>query len=324
MKQKQFDNRHFLIIFICMKFKTLYSLAATMAITLGIGMYSYVKTGDKNIQKQPANTGIKYNCSQISTRTDTIVITEEMLKNRQIIAAGVFMPNSGVIKINYMTTNSENKNIQEYCDRNNRQARLVLRHEMEHARKANLTKNTWWYPPHTRGEIAAQNEIIAPAAEIIEAIDYRSETNQAYPTNRSFIRRADMLITQYANQNKLDWPLDFNNREIANIIIQCATDRFVSEIKRGVYKATIMRAMQFGRPQAYVTNNLCTTLIQTAFLPQYGIWAPMWNFESRRGQVNIWQASSYAQRKKLINTVDSVINEIAGKNSLFMYYTKTR
>ena len=231
--------------------------------------------------------------------------------------------NTGKIIIKHFETNSTNPRTVRFCNNNNAQATLVLRHEKEHARKANITKNLWYYSPKTRGMIAAQSEIIAPAAEIIEALDYRYEMKLPIPSNRKFIKKADRLIITEAKKQNLQWPLDFNNQQIADIIIQCATEQFLNEINRGLYKTSIYNAIQTQKPGIYVTNNLCNEYNKFLFNPRLNLWAPLWQFESRAGSVNLWNAASQEQKNKMLTTIDSLVCAIAGKNQLILSNTKT-
>lgn len=308
-----------------MTFKTLYFLTATFIMVFGTGAYLHNFTGNKHTKK-PVNTGIniKYINTSIRTQTDTVLITDEMLANHTIIAAGVFMPRDGIIKINYLKPASSTPRTISFCETNNLQIPLVRRHEIEHARKAILTKNIWHYSPITRGRIASQNEIIAPAAEIIEALDYRYQTGQAFPTRKPFIKKADRLITNIALRDKLKWPLDFNNPKLADIIMQCATERFLAETNRGLYKTTIKEAMLHTIPNRYITNDMCKIQQTLCFYPEFNLWGPLWQFESLHGDVNIWDNASQTQKEKLLHATDSVIQQITGKNAYLFVSVKTR
>lgn len=302
-----------------MKFNFLYSLSATILLGLNTNLVLSLMS---LYNEKPANTG--NSPSYIYEQIDTIKVSDDMMKKTGSLAAGVFMPESGKIKLYYFQHVGTNVKVRNFCKSNNQQMRLVLRHEKEHARKANLTKNIWYYPPHIRGAIAAQNEIIAPAAEIIEALDYRFETGKAFPTNKNFIKKADNLITSTATKQNLTWPLNYNDQQLADIIMECATERFTSEIKRGLYKTTIKKAINnCNIPKKYITNNLCNEYQQIMFCPCLGEWGPMWQFESKHGTINIWDAASSEQKKKLTNTVDSIVTVLAGKNYIFLHNQKT-
>ncbi len=304
-----------------MNLKILYSLATT--IIIGTSIISH-QDNESFLQKRPVNTGPKLFNTHIHIETDTIVITDDMIKNKNIVAGGIYFPYLGTIKVNYMITKTDCAKTRYFCRTNNAQIPLTIRHETEHARKTNLTKNTWHYPPATRGAIAAQNEIIAPAAEIIEALDYRYKTGTPYPTPKNFIRRANKKILGIVAKYNLDWPLDFNNPKIATIIMQCATEQFLSEINRGVYRNTILHAVeQEPSERYYITNNLCNHLNAVMFNPQWDAWAPLWEFTSIRGPVNLWNATNDTQHKKLTNTVDSIVRTIAGQKAFFLKLVKT-
>ena len=311
-----------------MKFREIYHLTVSFVVGMvsgaGIFLDTTVNNDVKKDEKKPVNTG-KIIRPNIKVQYDTVSVTDEMIDNFPIMSAGIFKPYSGHVHISYFTTDSRRPLTQRFCNQTNDQIRLVRRHEMEHARKANLTKNTVHFSPTVRAAIAAQNEIMAPASEIIEALDYHYETGHPYPTNKSFILYADREITDLAMRENLSWPLDFNNPQIADIVMKYAAFRFFSEINRGLYKKTLSRALQTNtRVAPYITNNTCDELASFMFFPEIGMWAPLWQFKSLRGDVNIWHAASFAQKQQLLNSVDSIINTVAGKNRYFFINMKIR
>ena len=303
-----------------MKFAPIYSLAFTIVLSLGALSCQQLQKKDLN---EPANTGIKITNKQTTLKIDTVTITNEMLDKR-ILAAGVFKSYNGEINISYFEPGDSTSRVKNFCQTNNNQMTLIMRHELEHARKENLTKNTNFFDPLTRGAIAAQNEIIAPAAEIIEALDYRYENDTVYPTNKLFILKADKKITQIAKEQKLDWPIDFNNQQIADVVMACATEHFFKETQKGLYIATIKKEMgKKSLTKSYQTNNLCSFGNAALFNPKFGIWSPLWQFESKRGSVNIWEAASINQKRKNITLIDSLTNKIAGQNPTIFLNLKT-
>lgn len=293
-----------------MKFKDLYKLSAFFLLGCSIGGASFVflyKNTGKN-----EDFDIKYNIVQI--KTDTVFVTDEQVANKKIFAAGVFIPNKNTIKISYFVTKSTNPETMIFCKAANRQIPFVKRHELEHARKANLTKNTYFFTPENRARIAAQNEIIAPAAEIIEAIDMKYRT-RLYPSGmRQYAKKAYKEILESAKKQNMSMPIDFNNQEIADITIKNALNAFLASTKRGIYKKTIKKAFQ-NPPKTfkYQTNNLCNPFQGYYFEPQNQKWEPLWQFESSHGKVNLWKAASDKQKQILLNSIDSLITEITGK-----------
>ena len=106
--------------------------------------------------------------------------------------------------------------------------------------------------------------------------------------------------------------------------MQCATEQFLSEINRGVYRNTILHAVeQEPSERYYITNNLCNNFNAVMFNPQWDAWAPLWEFTSIRGPVNLWNATNDTQHKKLTNTVDSIVRTIAGQKASFLKLVKT-
>lgn len=308
-----------------MKINIAYSLVFTFSLGLGVGLFINKSSTETNNNKT-TNTKISTSTIQypdITFKTDTVLITDEMIKSKKTIAAGLFIPSSNSIKLFYLTTNSKKENIQNYCNNNNTQMRLVLRHELEHARKANMTKNTRFFPAEIRAAIAAQNEIMAPASEIIEAMDYKYETGFSFPTNKYFIQKADQQISSLIKKEHLTYPIDFNNQKIADITIECALERFLSETKRGLYKTTMLRAYNneyLDKP--FVPNSSCNSYHAILFNPTIGMWDPLWTFDSKNGKANVWRAASSKQRQKVLNKIDSLTKEITGQNHNIYTYQK--
>lgn len=310
-----------------MKFNIVYSLVFTFSLGLGAGLFinkSSTETNNNKTTNTKTNTSaIQY--PDITFKTDTVLITDEMIKNKKTIAAGLFIPSSNSIKLFYLKTNSKKGIIQEYCNKNNTQMRLVLRHELEHARKANMTKNTRFFPAEIRAAIAAQNEIMAPASEIIEAMDYKYETSISFPTTKNFIYKADLQISQIIKKRNLKYPVNFNIPEIADITINCALERFLSETKRGLYKTTMLRAYNNeDKDKQFTPNSSCNAYHAILFNPTIGMWDPLWTFDSDYGKVNLWRAASTAQKQKVLNAIDSLTKEITGQNHNIYTYKKTR
>ncbi len=309
-----------------MKFSKIYRLTASFVAGIVIGGILFsdapAENNIKKDEKKPEKTG-KVICPNIALQYDTVYVTDDMIDNFKVMSAGVFMPYSGRVHISYFKTDSRRPITQRFCSQSNDQIRLVRRHELEHVRKANLTKNTVHFSPTVRAAIAAQNEIMAPASEIIEALDYHYETGHPYPTNKSFILYADREITDLAMRQNLSWPLDFNNPQIADIVMKYAAFRFFSEINRGLYKKTLSRAVELNnKKDVYITNNMCDDCAPIMFHPEIGMWAPLWQFKSLRGDVNIWNAASIAQKQQLLRSVDSIVQKITGKKAYFFVNTK--
>lgn len=299
-------------MFTNMKISYFYSFVLASAAVLGM---SGCGSMSKNNEKQPVNTGTKTEVKELLTETDTFYITKELLDSKKVISAGVFTPYRKKITVRYFIPMDNDAKTIYFCNNNNNQIRLILRHEIEHARKENLTKNTNRFSPFVRGAVAVQNEIMAPAAEIIEALDYHYETGHPYPSQKKFIIQADKKITAAANKQHLEWPLDFNNTQIADIILQCATEQYLGEVSRGIYKKVIRDELD---KEFYMTshnsNNLCAPNAPVLFQPEIGLWQPLWDFQSKRGPVNLWNAASTQQKKRLIHATDSIVKEIAGKH----------
>lgn len=273
------------------------------------------------VQNQPDNQPVKKTkiYPKLKTRMDTLNITDEHFKKFNCkYAAGKFEARTNTVVIYYFNPQSNDPMIHRYCKNNNNLIPLTMRHETEHARKANLTKNVEKFDSFTRGRIAAMNEIMAPAAEIIEAIDYRHKNHKAFPTRKNMIKNADKQIVNATNDSMMYTPIDFNQEVVADIVLENALQRFLGETARGIYVGTLRRELNGKKTKNYKQNNQCSDLRAALFLPNSGMWAPLWEFESERGPVNLWVAASQKQRQRILNSVDSTIYKISGKNAYFL------
>ncbi len=291
-------------------------LSITFSATLTCGISSCTKKA----QKKPAKIErCVVRRPELRTRIDTIEITDDNYRQKiKHSAAGVFFPTRNMILINYFVTNSHDQRLIDFCNQNNANYKLVMRHEQEHARKAHLTKTTDKYPPHIRGQIAAMNEIMAPAGEIIEALEYRNKIGMSLKTNRTFVTAAEKEITQHTNTQRI--PIIFHNTYVANTIIKHATERFLSELNRGIYKTTIRREIkkktQFKAYEYYA--------IDFGFHPQAGIWDSMWEFETSQGRLNLWALATLDARMETIQKINAEIDKITSENVNFLTISKTR
>ncbi len=280
-----------------MDFKPLYSLSIALALAGNINA---------------ALPGVRY-------KTEIVKINLENYEFRGMYASGVFFPQTNTIKINYFMPDCNDSTVIKWCRSANNDKPFVMRHEMEHARKAYLTTNIKDYSPMTRGRISIIKEIVSMSAEIITALDMHATTGQMPKTGRKHIYNADKRVSQYITQNNLSWPVNCNDPQIANIIIECATDAFLNLNKMGAYTTTIRRDVEGNHPQyPYTPNKYCALYNKLAFLPESNMWGPMWDFESDSGPVNLWTAISYKQRQDFLDRIDNAIIEITGiKLNLF-------
>ena len=218
--------------------------------------------------------------------------------------------------------------VQRFCNNNNQMKPLVQRHEVEHARKAIFTRQDRLHTSYVRGQIAAMNEIIAPASEIIEALDWRATHGRRFPVLSNCLARADRDIVRMADTLGMTWPLDFNRPEIATLVMKYALQKFQIEFNRGIYRTTIRRATESISDKKYIPNDQCGFPFQDMlFCPESDMWAPMWSFNSLRGRVNLWMFADAAMRKKLLGDVDNFVETasgIAGKKPPFLQNAKIR
>jgi len=303
-----------------MKKKYLYSLLTSYILAAG-ALSSCSKP-------QPAPTHVKkitkkvyiYKRPELKVRIDTLNITEENIK--QITkngAAGVFCPGTNTVVVYHFNPASDSSYIINYCEYCNNLRPLYMRHEMEHAKKQELTHNTDRFSPISRAEIAAINEIVAPAAEIIEAVDYHARTGKPFPNAKPFIAQADSVIT-HAMGTPMPGYINYNYQPVADAVITYATEGFLSAVNRGYYKYTIKKAYD---SQPNNISKYTNPIFYFTFNPDDNKWDPIWEMESNFGKCNPYRNASWVAKQRLINRVDSVICSVTGTDQFTLFYKKS-
>lgn len=267
---------------------------------------------NQNNDKKPAKAGTEKVYPALKYRVDTTFVTDENFnKLNGRAAAGVFFSNSNTVVIYHFETDSKNPRIQKYCDISNLNMPLTRRHETEHARKAFLTKSRAFFSDCARGRTAAYNEIMAPASEIIEAVDLQYETGAAFPNAKMFTKKAMEKITEISKPGNGQWPVNFNDTRIADVTLEYSLEYFLGQIAMGTYRTTIRRAMNKKSVKCdYVPNAECDIVGAFTFCPDFNMMGPLFTFKTKGGRADIWNAASPQVRQKVINAVDSVLNDI--------------
>ncbi|MDE6250024.1 MAG: hypothetical protein K2M34_00105 [Alphaproteobacteria bacterium] len=288
-----------------MKKKCLYSLLTTYMATLG-ALSSCNKPqvpAEKTLQKTKKVYVFKPNVP--TTRIDTLDITDENYANvTSKGAGGVFFWGTNTVVVYHFKPMSDNLRVVKYCELNNNMRPLFMRHEMEHARKRDIVHNTDRFSPIGRAEVAAMNEIMAPASEIIEAVDYHARTGAPFAYGKAFVTQADSAITSIFGAGYFPTCVNYDYQPIADIVITYALESFKNSVKRGYYTHTIKKA--FERTPSPTPKFGDMNLFFT-FDPDMQKWDPIWEFESRAGKCNPYKHASWSVRQKLLQTVDSIV-----------------
>lgn len=303
-------------IFLCyiitvMKFKKLYTLSLPLAITATMILGAVLFTENAN-KKDIKNTKTIQNNQhpKLIIEIDTLNLNRKNFNTEYPKAiAGTFLPTQNKVKVTYYNATDNATYINRICAHQNGMLPLTLRHELEHARKAHMTKMTT--PRHnaqTRARIAAINEIMASSAEIIEAMDYHYTNKKPIPSCKEFVQNACNKILNTTNQQTPEKPVDFNNQKIADIVIENALERFKDETRAGQYISTLRREYYNTRQISYTPNQECDPIQKIFFAPEFNIWAPMWQFQTAGGGANLWLAATDKMHQKTLNTVDSIIH----------------
>ena len=298
----------------------LLSISAIVFMMLIVMATNSVST-QKITVKIPANTGMPAWPQKLNFTHDTIYVSRQnfdTIKKRYIL--GSFDRYKNRIKINHYLAQDSTTEIKNFCTHIHTRLVTVMRHEMEHARKAALV-NKPVYSGITRARVEVFNEMVSCTAEIIAAMDYEFDTGQIYPGLDKLTRAARNDILAEIRAQNLEWPIDFNNPKIADITVRHAGEYFLKY--SSLYRKAISEKLT-GIQLPYTPSDRCEMTQYQLFNPDLNVWAPLWQFESRRGTVNPWIYASDSTRNILISKADSVVKKFAGQNPLFNKNTKTR
>lgn len=297
------------------------SLSIAMTVTAVLGPALLVKNARDADIERAKNLSYKAR-PKLEVRVDTLNLSRENFAQKFPSAvAGLFFPTRNEVVVTYFNPMDNADYVNRTCAHMNGMLQLTMRHEMEHARKAHLTKIlSPYYSAQTRARIAAMNETMAPASETIEALDYQYKTGTPIPSSKIFVAEACDSILKIIGKQIQNTPINFNDQKIADIVITNALNRFKSEIKKGHYVTTLQREYYNKNPISYTPHQECDLFLKLTFHPEYDMWAPMWQFETAGGQANLWLAASNKARAKTLNTIDSIINKHTGKTPPLVDY----
>lgn len=329
------------------KFKKLYSFAITLCgIGFVVGAGGATEKAD-SVDVAPVQPVVTDTVPRLTFHTDTIVVD---YNNMGRGAAGVFFAYKPSISIKYFKPqNMVDKDLIAYCDASNNNVRVIRRHEFEHAKKAIITKNANGLTGYQRAQLAIMNESMAPAAEIIEIMTYRFETKQKYAAHNKFLARADELIMAEHRKTGNELAMvDFENPAIADIVLECAVDKFVGDYNRGYYHTTIKKALAAKKYAKYKGHDRCDGVDWSNYCPDVNQWGALWTFDvapfvdctdvynnsfsgcsfvaQNRRRVDIWNSATAAARTRALAKIDScIMREMApGQMLLTKTFLKTR
>lgn len=321
-----------------MKLRKILSLSAVLSATLVMsGVDVFKETTDDSFSDDKMVEPVKTVVYQdLKFKTDTLHLTDD---NFDVVyphaVAGLFFPKKNEISITYFECDdNSSERIKNVCDRGNSGVRVVMRHEMEHARKAHIVYNTPGLSRWDRARVAAMDEVMAPAAEIIESQEYRLETGERFPQDRQFLWKADSLIMARHNQTHFGFgknvPVNFSDPVIADIVLESAVNKFAQVHNRGFYKKRIQRELAGTMRINYIPNSQ-TDIDFSFFLPHYNQWGAMWTYNVStpwymKHRVDIWNSATAAARMRVINKIDSIVSSdmTPGQKLSLNVYKKSR
>lgn len=300
------DKIYFWVIIYSMKKKYLYSLLVAFGL-FGIGPLASCDSNDKQQPVKPKKHIVYVSKRpELKFRVDTIDVTDDNFKDLcERGAGGVYFSGSNTVTVKYFRTNSKNALIKRYCKVNNDLFRLNKRHEMEHARKYEYVHNKQPYSPFVSAKIAAMNETMAPASEIIEAMDYRYETGSCYPSKKGFIVHADSAIVSIMQKYNMSWPVNYRNPLIADAVIKYSLEGFSSAVNRGYYKHTMKKA--YDKSQEGFSLPIAATRTSLFYNPTLDMWGPLWTFQTTDGDVDVFNSATFVGRQNLIDSINSIV-----------------
>jgi len=283
-------------------------------------------TGDVNNivkgRQKPAYQNLIYRPTELKFTTGEIYVTHKNFETiKQGYTIGCFYWPKNEIRLNYFVTNEKNDLIERFCAVNRNRLITVRRHELEHARKICLTKCTYCPMSWARAQVVAMDEVMARASEIIEALDYQFKNGAPCPVSAPFICNARREILGHDTERAITWPVDFNNRETADIVLKYAMQSFVRDSK--FYKENIIAALKTNRATQPVQQHY-STQSNGLFYPMLGLWAPLFEYETAAGGANIWNSASPDTKTNIIKKIDSLIYKFTGENAKKFKNIKTR
>ncbi len=302
-----------------MKFK-IYTSWSLPLIFGAVALFS-AWTEHKPVQTETKPKTTKINIPDLKYKIDTIKIKSSKEFGKK--ANGAFFIKSNTIQLSYFVADTNDRRVIDCCNLNNSYHKFTLRHEREHARKAILTRKTENYTPYVRAQIAALNEIMAPAAEIVEGIEYCIENNNNIPQAKKFVIDACQEIIAYKQNTKTFTNILFYDSAVSDIIIKYATKDFLSSVERGIYVNSIVKAYK-NKPIKYTPNKECYKFNRCFFLPQLNMWDPLWEFETKNGPINPWRSASEKTRQETMNTVNKLIYKTLAKHNIILSQINTR
>lgn len=319
-----------------MKFKKLLTLSAGLSVLLGASIGCAVLGGAADNKTPDKAKTIRFRpLPDLKTTVDTLYFTNENFDAKYArAAAGQFIPGTNTVSVSYfMYDDTANARVRLNCDNANEAVEVVRRHEMEHARKANIVQDVMGLSPWDRARLAIMNESMAPGGEIIEAVEYHIKTGERYPQNRAFLWRADSLIMARHNEKNFGFgagvPVDFSDPVIADIVLESAVDKFARDHKRGFYHTKIRGELKGGKRSKYKPHNQCDLKPNMSnYFPMANQWGILWTYDVsapwvvfNKKRVDIWNSATVATRNRVINKVDSIVKTDMAPGQMLMSKT---
>lgn len=300
-----------------MNFKKLLSLSVSFVLCACAPVVKNTPKRDATPVKEVTNFR---SLPELKVCYDTIYVTDV----NKLKAAGTFVPSRQTVHVCYFMPGCTDSIVEKWCQLNNSYIPQTARHEMEHARKCHLVKNTNQYTPYVRSKIAAMNEIMAPCGEIIQTVDDHWTRGIPCPQRKILQYSDSVIINAHENSFMKFGNIDFTNPRVADAVLNYGINKFLADVKRGVYIHTIRKYRDDPVFKNIEPNNQCDMYAPLTFCPQYDMWGPLFTYDTdARQKVDVWRHASPKTRMRVIHSVDSLIQNIYGPGyMLYMYKGK--
>lgn len=298
-----------------MKFKKLFSLSAIFVTAFVLpGTVLFTHSSDYDKKTKDACT---VSCPDLKIKRDTLHINNQNISVLYKMSLAMFLAQTNTIKITYYKYDDDVKpHIKKVCNARNGAFRVYFRHEMEHARNANLTTNPTGLSRLDFARVAVMDEVASLCGEIIESQNYRLETRLRFPYPRSFLSRTDSMIMAHHNRNtdtNKNKAVDFSDSAIANIVLKCAVDKFAAVHNQRLYVKRVRNILRGIKTAPYTPNNQCRKN-RAFFRPDFDMWGELLTYDVIsptyfNNRVDIWNSASKDARQYAISQINSIIQD---------------
>ncbi|MBD5400617.1 hypothetical protein HDR61_02635 [bacterium] len=296
-----------------MKFKKYLSLSVTFVLGLSMAGVA-LGLNQKNDASEKNNNATQIPKAQqrveLKHINDTMYVTDKSMS--ATCASGVFEPGSNSVTVRYFVPADTSLRVRRFCDMNNSLRRQTYRHEMEHARKVLLTK-AQNKSPIVSARVAAMNEIMAPASEVVQTADDLFYKGIPCPQYVRTQNGCNAVLTANKTSSMGRFIVDYTNPAVADAVLEYGVEKFMFSFNKGVYRTTIRKKLDGVKTAKYKNvHSEADVSLLIGHVPENDWWGPMFTYTTANGrQVDIWNSATPQMRKRVLERVDSAIKALA-------------